>query len=214
MALSALYLHVFTRPGVRVRTVRDLAGLRVSPGAEGFSSERLFHELLADAGVKSPGGARREGHILRLDYPEGRKMLLAGKVDALFWLTGRNNALCRELAATPMVGRPPLPEKALAEFAARHPGYQMATLQARGPAIPTLKVPTVLATVIDRPEDEVYRLAKVVHESRHELAFEGVLDEGGDAAGPCSADIPMHPGALRYWEEAGLAGRRDRAKAP
>jgi len=201
MTLSALYLHVFTRPGIRLRTIADLAGLCVSPGAEGFSSARLFRELLEDSGIKPADAPRRGGAVLHLDYPEGQRLFRAGKVDVLFWLTGLNNAVCGDLARTPEVGMPSLPEAVLAKFVAHHPGYSLATMAAGGRSIHTLKVPTVIATVIDRPQDEVFRLAKVVHENRHELAVQGVLDGNADTIGPCPARVPIHPGARRYWEQ-------------
>jgi len=201
VSLSALYLHVFTRPGMRARSLRDLAALRVSPGAEGFSSAHLYRELLAEARLVPGEGRAAKGAVLHLDYPEAMRLLREGKLDALFWLTHPANTLCRELAGPVRAALVALPEAALAQFADGHAGYEVASLAAPGGAIRTLRVPTVIATLASRPDEEVYRLARVVHDNRHELAVQGVVDAGPDGIGPCPAGLPAHPGAARFWRE-------------
>lgn len=202
MNLSALYVHVFARRGIAITTLDDLAALRVSPGAEGFSSAQLYQGLLAAAGIKPAEMRKRGGDILHFDYPEGQRQLQAGAIDVLFWVTGLDNPICRELAAAPEVSLIALPEAALASLAGPGCGYRIAQMPRPGAGpIRTLKVPTVIATTADRPEDEVYRLAKVVYDNRFELAFRQALDDGAAAVGPSSAEVPMHPGAAKFWTE-------------
>jgi TRAP transporter TAXI family solute receptor len=200
--LSALYVHVFARRGIELAALEDLAGLRVSPGAEGFSSAQLFQGVLAAAGIKTADMRKRGGDILHFDYPEGQRQLQAGAIDVLFWVTGLDNPVCRELAASPEVSLIALPEAALTSLSGPGSGYRLAEIPRPGAGVMrTLKVPTVIATTADRPDDEVYRLAKVVYDNRYELAFRQALDDGAAAVGASSADVPMHPGAAKFWTE-------------
>lgn len=207
MTLGALHVHVFARRGVRVKSVKDLAALRVSPGAEGFSSVQLFHALLATTGLDRASMRKRGGDILHFDYREGARQLLAGAVDVLFWVTSVDNAVCLELLASKDVELLQLPQAALAALASDGSGYRRVEMTPAGrPAIRTLEVPTALATTADRLDEEVYRVARVVYENRHELAFRGSLAASDAVIGPCSCDVPSHPGAERLWTEFAAAG--------
>jgi TRAP transporter TAXI family solute receptor len=207
MNLGALHVHVFGRRGIRLKSMKDLAGLRVSPGAEGFSSVQLFHALLGTTGLDAAAMRKRGGDILHFDYREGARQLLAGAVDVLFWLTSVDNAVCLELLASDEVELLQLPTAALSKLAADGSGYRPVEMAAAGrPAVLTLEVPTALVTTADRPDEEVYRVARVVYENRHELAFRSSLGAADAVIGPYAGDVTSHPGAVRFWEEVHAAG--------
>ena len=115
--------------------------------------------------------------------------------------------LSLELLASDEVELLQLPTAVLSKLAADGSGYRPVEMAASGrPTILTLEVPTALVTTADRPDEEVYRVARVVYENRHELAFRGSLGAADAVIGPCTGDVPSHPGAVRFWGEVHASG--------
>lgn len=206
MNLSELHLFIVARAASSQSVARELATLRVSPGEQGFSAAQLLDDVR-----RLLGGAR--GHKPRppvyVDYPAGRRLLAAGGVDVLFWLSGLSNALLREIElATPTQLWTLAEEPMIDRLIRSNPGYRRGIVprnafpQWLDSDLPTIVVPTVLACHAERSEAEVYEVARTIFEHRAELAKMSSVYAKIDAQFAVEGlTAPLHPGARRFFHE-------------
>jgi len=71
--------------------------------------------------------------------------------------------------------------------------------------IPTLNMPVVLITTSDQPEDVIYQIAKAVYNNTSYLktVAKGYSDLNEKTIVEVNG-IPLHPGAEKFFKEAGL----------
>ncbi|HMN78537.1 MAG TPA: TAXI family TRAP transporter solute-binding subunit [Burkholderiaceae bacterium] len=213
MHLSELHLLIVVRRDADIREIGELARLRVSPGEQGFSAEQIFRDLLrcATAGDTARRRRRGAGALLYLDYPEGRRQLEAGSVDALVWMSTAANPLIRELERSGCARLAGIDLRTLGEMLRLNPAYRPGVIAREAFAhwleadVVTVAVPTVLVCRADRPEDEVRDFARTIFEKRATLAqmssaFER-LDERFVLDGLAA---PLHAGAQRYFRSQGI----------
>jgi TRAP transporter TAXI family solute receptor len=71
--------------------------------------------------------------------------------------------------------------------------------------VKTIQAPTILIASAKTPADVIYRVAKAVVESREDFARVTAAMKGVSAKDMAqNHGLPMHPGAERYYREAGL----------
>jgi TRAP transporter TAXI family solute receptor len=71
--------------------------------------------------------------------------------------------------------------------------------------VKTFQAPTILIASAKTPADVIYRVAKAVVESREDFARVTAAMKGVSAKDMAqNHGLPMHPGAERYYREAGL----------
>lgn len=69
-----------------------------------------------------------------------------------------------------------------------------------------IKIPWVMITSKGESEDLVYRMTQVIAENYDKLGQSfGAFKRGSAAQMAPAIDVPYHPGALRYYKEAGIA---------
>jgi TRAP transporter TAXI family solute receptor len=220
MSLSQLELHIIARRGVAARGIRDLRGLRISPGLVGFSTAFLFRELLSLAGLSEEAVRRAGGDIVYFDYPEAKRQLEAGHIDATVWLTGVPNMLYAELARAERVRLVGVEPDLIAAVVERSPAYHATEIPAgtypgQDRSVATLAVNTVLATTARRHTNEVRAVCETVFSRREELTGVSsayrVLDREFATSG---LTVPLHDGAARYWGAAPMRSSTKRRRAP
>ena len=207
MSLSELHLHIVLRPGVQFSNIPDFVGLRICPGEEGYSSARLFNEMLKSGRV-ARSRVEREGAIVYLDMPQAKRQLEAGAIDAFVWLAGAGGPFAKDLEAWKEFTLVSLPHHALAKLVESNRGYRIGTIDSGlypgwlGLSLETLIDPTVLVCNEDRPVEEVHEVAKAVFEGRDQLALISsaydCLDANFATRDPV---VALHPGAERYFSE-------------
>ena len=73
--------------------------------------------------------------------------------------------------------------------------------------VPTAAVGNFLVTSEDVPEETVYAMTKLLFESLDQLAAAHAAAKGIDPAKALDGmPLPLHPGAERYYREAGILG--------
>ena len=201
-------LHV--RADSDIKSIADLKGKRVSAG---FNAQKTIGRII-EAHLATAGLSYKDVvGVLTPNVSKSAEDFSSGKTDVLFFALG--SAAVKQAAAT-VGGLRVLPIEATAENLKRMqdilPGsYIMEVKPSR--AVEGITQPTkvvafdmVLSTNINVPEQTVYEVAKVIHQNKAALTatFPPFNLFNPDHMAKPVKDVPFHPGALKYYREAGL----------
>ena len=189
-----------------IKTLTDLKGKKVNIGNPGSGQRGNALDVLRAVGIE--GDVQTEG----LKAAESASMLQDGRIDAFFYTVGHPNAAIKEACAgqrrkvrfVPIVGMDKLIQKNPYYAPARIP-IALYPKAANTEDVPTIGVMTTVVTSADVDESIVYALTREVFENLDELktqhpAFEFLTRE----AMLQGLSAPLHPGAVKYYKEAGL----------
>jgi TRAP transporter TAXI family solute receptor len=198
MAVTGLNtLHLLVARGVRVDTVRDLKGLRVSLGAPGSSMAHITQRMLRDLGISTD-----EMRAERIPNAEITSRLSSGDLDAAFSGFGIPSAVA--IAAMQNGARLiAVDGPAIEEMRTQYP-YLKRTLIPRGTypnqadPIRTLGVDTLLVCRAELDDDTVHSLLNAYFATRPATTPPNL--ERAPAT-----PIPLHPGAARYYRQRELS---------
>lgn len=199
--------HFTTRPNSDIKSIKDLRGRRVSMGQPGSATETIGTNILKAYGINSKTDIKPE----YLTQTEAIAAVRDGTVDATIQLSGVPGGALLDLASSGD-GRfipiePEMMEKIIKEF----PYYNASEIPAGtypgvDKAIPAVGAGTIVVTSSGVPDELVYKFTKAIIENAKELAE---VHPAGKEYGPKSAlrgiKIPIHPGAMKYYKEAGIA---------
>ena len=198
------YIQFVARADSGVRTLRDLKGKRVSVGVPRSSIEQDARAILAAAGVSY----RDLGRLEYLPFGESVELIKDGKLDATLQSATIGVSTLRDLAASLDLVFVPVPVDILRKV--NDPAYLKATIPAntyRGQRsdVPTAAVVNVLVTREDMNDDVVYQMTKALWSDIDQLigAHPAAHDTERTRA-LLGMVVPVHPGAERYYREAGI----------
>jgi len=192
-----------------VRKFSDLKGKAVALPPRGNTSLsegwelllRVYGMKLDDLGTKSYGSLTENAEAIR-----NRQAFAMG------WTTTVPAAFMLDLGTSMKLRMLSFPDDIIEKVRQIHPGYvrhviPKATYAQYGvdEDVVTFQAPTILIAHAKTPSDVVYKIAKAVVEGREDFgrvtaAMKGVT--GQDMAQ--SFGLPYHPGAEKYFKEAGL----------
>ena len=207
LALTTLYpnlLHLVTVEGTGVEGLADLAGQRVSVGAPGSGTEVAARTLLEGNGI-----GYDDFQPQRLNFNETASALRDGNIDAGFVSADPPTSAIVDLATARSVRLVPIGVAEVENAAVLDPTvtgdfFLPGTYPGQEFEVETLSTPNLLVVHTDMSEELVYDLIQSLFAVQAELA--GVHP----AARHISAEytlgaspIPLHPGSVRYFVEAG-----------
>jgi TRAP transporter TAXI family solute receptor len=187
-----------------IKTVEDLAGMHVAVGAPGSGTEANAVQILAAYGLtKDDLGAADP-----LSFKEAAEGLKNKQIDAAFITAGYPTSAVTEVSTVRDVTIVSVDK--IAELAAKYPFYTeqvipAGTYKGQDTDITSVAVMAMLAVRGDLDEEIVYQCTKAILEGTEELGMahaKGLMvtaDTGLDGM-----SIDLHPGAERYYVEAGL----------
>lgn len=193
-----------------IRNIMDLKGKKVNLGNIGSGQHRNASDALEAVGI-DPG---RDLVALHVNAYEAPALLEDNRIDAFFATVGHPNQIIQTaLCGRREAGIIPISAAAIDKLISDKKFYTKATVPAErlyathaGPAeIKTFGMVATLCTSARVPEDVVYILTREVFENldafrRQHPSLAGLIKE--DMLEGLSA--PLHPGALKYYREAGL----------
>lgn len=206
-AVGSLYanmIQIVTKADSGIASLDDLKGKRVSVGAPGSGTEVNAKTLLEANGISFDDFTAE-----RLNFNETADGLANGDIDAGFWSVGAPTSSILNLATTNSIRIIGLSEKQTAAADAADPTFTPTTLKGgiyQGVAddVTTLGVPNVLVVSSAMDEGTVYRITKAIFENISELqAVHPAANETTVDFTLQATPVPLHPGAIRYYEEAG-----------
>jgi uncharacterized protein len=205
VALSQIYrayVHCVVRIGANINTFADLRGKRVSTSSPNSGVDILAGRILAAGNLDPDRDVVRQ----RLSLPETTKGMQAGTTDALFFTGGLPTPGISDLfkSGPDQYRFLPLAAQLPALTSKYGSVYGVAALPGKTYGVPadtpTIVVPNMIIVSPSMPDDLAYSLTRVLYEHQHELAR--VHPEGANfdkANGPKTGPVPLHPGALRYF---------------
>ena len=206
-ALASIYpnaIQIVTLKGSGIASLSDLKGKRVSVGAPGSGTEVNARAILEANGISYDDIEEQ-----RLNFNETADALRNGDIDAGFWSVGPPTSSIMNLAATREIALVPLTEEEVAKASEVEPVFAAYTLR-KGiyegieQPVPTIAVPNVLVVNAAMDEELAYQITRNMFEHVDELiAVHPAANDTTVEFSLNSTPIPLHPGALRYYEEIG-----------
>jgi len=206
-ALASVYpnaVQLVTLTESDIHSIADLAGKRVSVGAPGSGTELNARALLEANGVSYSDFTPQ-----RLNFNETADAIRDGDIDAGFWSVGPPTSSILNLAATRDIRLIGLSDEEIAnaqEVEAVLAPYELAAGMYDGmdEAVQTIGIPNVLVVNADMDEELAYQLTQLLFENTDELiAVHPAANDTTVEFTMNSTPVPLHPGALRYFEEVG-----------
>lgn len=190
-----------------IKTIQDLAGKRVDIGHPDSGSRQNAIDTLEAAGVNWQQDLTVYG-----DKPDDRaSRYLRGELDAFFLTVGHPTMDIRfAVNSQPRVRLIPIANSP--ELVAAHPYYSRSLIPVElypgvmnGSDVETVGVKAIFLTSSKTPDEVVYAITRAVFDGIDSLAsMEPVLNTLSKTSMLEGLTVPLHPGALRYYEEAGL----------
>jgi TRAP transporter TAXI family solute receptor len=209
-------LHLIAAKKSKIKSVADLRGKRVSLSTEGSGTNVTARAVLA--------AYRIADKSIVPNYDSSDKavdLLQMGKLDAVFFVGGTPVNLLRPLLDEDVAVLIPITGDGLKRLLAKEPTLTAHTI-AKGtygnvPAVDTVSVDALWVTDASEPDNLIYGILKALYNP----ANRGVLQSGrlGShfldlASGAKDATTPLHPGALRFFTEAGIVKPAQKAALP
>lgn len=189
--------------GSPIRSVQDLRGKRVSLGNPQSGADVIAGEILAAYDVKRV-------RIVRESYEASGGMMREGKLDAFFFLGGAPSPLIADLVERLHARLVPIDGAGRAKLVAKVKGLSpdiIAKGAYRGMGrLETISCHTLWVVKDSAPADAVYAMVRALYDPANRPML---------AQGPTPAEdiklgeqisllsVPWHPGALRFYREAG-----------
>ncbi|MCS6945607.1 MAG: TAXI family TRAP transporter solute-binding subunit [Sutterellaceae bacterium] len=198
------YIQIVASAESGIRTLADLKGKRISVGAARSGTELNARAILKAAGLTYKDFAKVE----YLPFGESVELIKNRQLDVTLQSAGLGVASIRDLATAVKIVIVPIPPEVIAKVG--DPAYQPGTIPAntytgQETAVPTAMIKNFLVTHEGVPADVVYTMTKSLFDNLDQLvaahaAAKGIVRETAAQNLP----VPLHPGAERYFREAGL----------
>jgi TRAP transporter TAXI family solute receptor len=208
-AIASLYpesIHLVARKGSGIRSVLDLAGKRVSLDEQGSGTLVDARLILAAFGLNE----KKIKPFYLKAIPSVEKME-AGELDAFFMVTGYPASAVLELSKTGMAELVPIEGPEIDALIAKYGFLTKGTIpegtyEEIG-EVNTINVGAQWIVSAEADEELIYNITKALwNDASHQLLANG-HPTGKDITLETALDgiaIPLHPGARRYYVEAGL----------
>lgn len=208
-AIANLYaetVHIVVKKGLGAKSVADLKGKRISIDEPGSGSLINAKAILAAYGLKD-GDYKAEN----LKPGPSAEKLKDGGIDAFFITGGYPVAAVTELATTTGVELLPVDGDAAAKLMAASKFFAADTIpdgaykDVKG--VKTVSVGAQWVTSDKVPADVVYQVTKALWSDKTRAALDAGHAKGKaiqKATALAGIAIPLHPGAEKFYKEAGL----------
>ncbi|CAD5243821.1 TAXI family TRAP transporter solute-binding subunit [Thermococcus camini] len=205
--VAALYpetIQFVVKADSNIKTLADLKGKKVAVGAAGSGTAVAAQQILEAAGVWN------DVDKVYLKFSEAAQQLKLGQIDAAVIVSGAPTPAIDQIAVQTPVRVLPIGEDILKKL--KDKGYifyvsqtlPKDTYKGMTEDTPTLAVKAILVVSADVPDDVVYAMTRLlflhvdelrqVHAKAQYISFDTALD---------GMSIPLHPGAVKYYEEKG-----------
>ncbi|MDG3040600.1 TAXI family TRAP transporter solute-binding subunit [Roseicyclus marinus] len=205
--LASLYanmVQIVALEGSGITSLEDLRGKRVSIGAPGSGTE-----VNAAAILEANGISYDDIEEQRLNFNETADALANGDIDAGFWSVGAPTSSILNLSTTNNIVIIELDAAQLDAARAADATFAVTTLAGGTYTgvdndITVLGIPNVLVVSEEMSDDLAYAITRAMFENITDLqAVHPAANETTVEFTIAATPVPLHPGAIRYYEEIG-----------
>jgi TRAP transporter TAXI family solute receptor len=207
--LASMYanmVQIVALEGSGITSLEDMRGKRVSVGAPGSGTEVNAEAILTANGISYDDIDEQ-----RLNFNETADALANGDIDAGFWSVGAPTSSILNLATTNDIVIIGLTDEQIAAAQAADATFARTTLaggtyEGVDGDIAVLGIPNVLVASSEMSDDLAYAITKAMFENIADLqAVHPAANETTVDFTMSATPVPLHPGAIRYYEEIGAA---------
>jgi TRAP transporter TAXI family solute receptor len=202
-AIYPNYIQVVASAESGIQTLEDLRGKGLSVGAPKSGTELNARAILGAAGITYED----LGKVEYLPFGESVELIKNRQLDATLQSAGLGVSSIRDLAASVAITVVEVPAGIVEQVGAP---YQPAVIPAGTYAgqdadVPTAAIQNYLVTSADVPEEVVYQMTKAIFENLDDMAAAHAAAKSITLeAAAKNPPAPLHPGAERYFKEAGV----------
>ncbi len=194
-----------------IKSYADLKGKNFSPGKLTFSGNVTAEKLLALYGISYDDIKGAGGTIHRVGYKDSVALMKDGHIDAFVALTNVPNSSFIALDFQPGIRFLPVEKPMADKFVQQNPGFFSYTIKGGSykgvkEDVLTLATATVLIANAKLDNELGYKLAKSLWDNHAEFAKVSKSWNNAKLANALEgAPIPVHPGAMKFYKEKGIA---------
>lgn len=198
------YIQIVANAESGIKTLEDLKGKRISVGAPKSGTELNARAIFEAAGLSY----QDMGKVEFLPYAESVELIKNRQLDATLQSSGLGMAAIRDLASTMKISFVAIPAEVTAKI--DNAAYEAATIPAgtydgQDADVPTVAINNILVTHEGVSDEVAYQMTKLMFDNLDRL---GTAHSAAKDIKPESATknlpIPLHPGAERFYKEAGV----------
>lgn len=198
--------HMITLAGSDINTYEDLRGKKVCLGPPSSTIPAMSIAILEAYGIDP----EKDIEASYYSIAEGLEKLADGVIDATFFVASAPASGLTSQAATTALKFVDASPEMLAKVCEKYPYYSPTTTKegaySNMNTVNTLKLYTEIVCGKDVPEDAVYQFVKTALETADTYVDAHVACREINAETASQASAELHPGALKYYQELGLAG--------
>jgi len=202
-AIYPNYVQVVASAESGITSFGDLKGKSMSVGAPASGTELNARAIFAASGMSYDD----LGKLEYLPYAESAELIKNRQLDSTLQSSGLGVAFIKDLTATMDINIVAIPADVVEKIGAPYvPSIIPAgTYDGQDEDIPTAAIGNILVTRAGVSDETAYQMTKLLFENLDKLkaahAAAGAIDPAKATEG---LSIPLHPGAERYYKEAGL----------
>ncbi|MDG9979011.1 TAXI family TRAP transporter solute-binding subunit [Ectopseudomonas oleovorans] len=197
------YIQIVANAESGIKTLEDLKGKRISVGAPKSGTELNARAIFEAAGLTY----KDMGKVEFLPYAESVELIKNRQLDATLQSSGLGMAAIRDLASTMKISFVAIPAEVTAKI--DNAAYEAATIPAgtydgQDADVPTVAITNILVSHEGVSDEVAYQMTKLMFDNLGRLgtAHSAAQDIKLETATK-NLPIPLHPGAERFYKEAG-----------
>ncbi|MDH1869821.1 TAXI family TRAP transporter solute-binding subunit [Pseudomonas sp. GW6] len=197
------YIQIVANAESGIKTLEDLKGKRISVGAPKSGTELNARAIFEAAGLTY----KDMGKVEFLPYAESVELIKNRQLDATLQSSGLGMAAIRDLASTMKISFVAIPAEVTAKI--DNAAYEAATIPAgtydgQDADVPTVAITNILVSHEGVSDEVAYQMTKLMFDNLGRLgtAHSAAKDIKLETATK-NLPIPLHPGAERFYKEAG-----------
>ncbi len=198
------YIQIVASQESGIKTLEDLKGKRISVGAPKSGTELNARAIFKAAGLSYAD----MGRVEYMPYAESVELIKNRQLDATLQSSGLGMAAIRDLAAMVPITFVAIPAEVVAKIDSQ--AYQAKVIPAgtydgQDEDVPTAAIVNLLVSHEQVSDDVAYQMTKLMFDNlvrlrtAHSASNDISLETATEAL-----PIPLHPGAERFYKEAGV----------
>lgn len=198
------YIQIVASKESGIKTLEDLKGKRISVGAPKSGTELNARAIFKAAGLSY----NDMGRVEFMPYAESVELIKNRQLDATLQSSGLGMAAIRDLASMVPITFVAIPEEVVAKIDSQ--AYQAKVIPAgtydgQDQDVPTAAIVNLLVSHEKVSDEVAYQMTKLLYDNlprlrtAHSAANDIKLENATEGL-----PIPLHPGAERFYKEAGV----------